>query len=178
MATKVRPPTSNRTSIASRVVPAISLTITRSSPASAFVKELLPALRRPTIATFISVGTGLAGASPTRSQIASRRRRRPEPLFALTMCGSPKPRRIASKAWASHDGPSTLFTTSIALAAWPLRRSIVAIVSSSAVTPLCASTVKRITSASSVAARICSSMCGVSAAKSMPASSMRPPSAV
>jgi hypothetical protein len=35
-------------------VPAISLTITRGSPASALISVDLPALRRPTIAIFIS----------------------------------------------------------------------------------------------------------------------------
>ena len=64
---------SKRTSTASRVVPAISLTITRGSPASAFTSELLPALRRPTIANNAS---GFSGFSvtltlPRRSQRAS-----------------------------------------------------------------------------------------------------------
>ena len=54
MATNALPSSSNRTSTLSRVVPGISLTIIRSAWASVLTNVLLPTLRRPTIATFIS----------------------------------------------------------------------------------------------------------------------------
>ena len=74
----VRPSISMRTSTLSRVVPAISLTITRGSPASWFTRLLLPALRRPTMATRRSVpGSGSSSSSAffgRRLQIMSRSR--------------------------------------------------------------------------------------------------------
>ena len=54
MAMKVLPSSSKRTSTLSRVVPGTSLTIIRSALASVLTNVLLPTLRRPTMATFIS----------------------------------------------------------------------------------------------------------------------------
>ena len=51
-------------SMESRVVPAISLTITRVSPAMALKSDDLPALGRPTMATGISSRRGV-GSSPS-----------------------------------------------------------------------------------------------------------------
>ena len=65
IATNVCPSISKRTSTASRVVPAISETITRSSPASAFTSVLLPELRLPMMAMCISP------AALDRSSLAS-----------------------------------------------------------------------------------------------------------
>ena len=48
------PSSSKRTSTLSRVVPGTSLTIIRSAFASVLTNVLLPTLRRPTIATFIT----------------------------------------------------------------------------------------------------------------------------
>ena len=67
MATMVRPSISNLTSTASRVVPGISETITRGSPARALTSVLLPELRLPMMAiarsgrasrTAVSSGSG------------------------------------------------------------------------------------------------------------------------
>ena len=52
--TKVRSPRVKTVSIASRVVPGVSETITRSSPRSAFTRLDLPTLGRPRIATRIA----------------------------------------------------------------------------------------------------------------------------
>ena len=54
MATNDLPSSSNRTSTLSRVVPGTSLTIIRSAWASVLTNVLLPTLRRPTMATFIT----------------------------------------------------------------------------------------------------------------------------
>ena len=54
MAMNVLPSSSNRTSTLSRVVPGISLTITRSAWVSVLMNVLFPVLRRPQIAIFIT----------------------------------------------------------------------------------------------------------------------------
>ncbi len=58
MATNALPSSSNRTSTLSRVVPGTSLTIIRSAWASVLMNVLLPTLRRPTMATFITGSSG------------------------------------------------------------------------------------------------------------------------
>ena len=78
-------------SIASRVVPGMSLTRTRSSRSSRFTSDDLPTLGRPTIATAVSSGALVARAS-ARSPALARPRRRPRP-----QARSPAPR--ASRAW-------------------------------------------------------------------------------
>ena len=62
IATNGLPSSSNRTSTLSRVVPGTSLTIIRSAWTSVLMNVLLPTLRRPTMATFIS-GSPLSAAS-------------------------------------------------------------------------------------------------------------------
>ena len=116
-----RSPIWMRTSTLSRVVPAISLTITRGSPASWFTMLLLPALRRPTMATRRSL-PGVSSSMSSiflgrRAQMKSRRRCRPLPLLALTQMGLPKPRRVASCAAASKLRSSALLATSSVLVA-------------------------------------------------------------
>ena len=54
IATNGLPSSSKRTSTLSRVVPGTSLTIIRGALTSVLMNVLLPTLRRPTIATFIS----------------------------------------------------------------------------------------------------------------------------
>ena len=83
--------------MASRVVPAISLTMVRGSPTMALNSDDLPALGRPTMATGVSAGA----ASSSRSVAGARRRststRRssrspvPRPCTAETSSGSPSP---------------------------------------------------------------------------------------
>ena len=52
-------------SMASRVVPGMSLTISRSSRSSRFTSDDLPTLGRPTMATAISSGVSTDTAPPT-----------------------------------------------------------------------------------------------------------------
>ena len=75
MAMKVLPSSSKRTSTLSRVVPGTSLTIIRSAWASVLTNVLLPTLRRPTIATFIT-GSSARASSSSASAAAARRSRR------------------------------------------------------------------------------------------------------
>ena len=186
MATSACPSISKRTSMESRVVPAISLTMQRSSPASAFTNELLPALRRPTSAIFISAGaSALPGSgSGTMAHSLSIKSRRRKFVSAETIMGSPNPSAAPSTAWLSHDCPSTLLaTTRMAALLAPRRpssrsRSSLAIVWSSDVTPDCESMTNSTRSARSAAAAICPSIAPVSVPRSSPASSKRAPSAV
>ena len=173
-----RPSFSIRTSTLSRVVPAISLTITRGSPASQFTMLLLPALRRPTMAMRISgMGGFSSGASSSISgnllTMRLRKYTRPRPLLALTHVGAPKPRRATSCAADSQLLSSTLLATAITLEVRPRRRNSVATVRSSAITPSFASVTNKIMSASFAAAMICDSMLGFSGVRSTPASSLR-----
>ncbi len=69
IATKLLPSSSKRTSTLSRVVPGTSLTIIRSAWTSVLTNVLLPTLRRPTMATFIS-------GSPISSGFSVERRRK------------------------------------------------------------------------------------------------------
>ena len=73
--------------------------MTRGAPASALTRLLLPALRRPTIATFISGDAGgSSGRDPSRVHSASIKCRIPEPAFVETDNVSPKPSFAASSA--------------------------------------------------------------------------------
>ncbi len=68
MARMERSPISILTSMASRVVPAISETMTRFSPASVLMRVDLPAFRLPTMAILMSTsGSGSPWYSGTRS---------------------------------------------------------------------------------------------------------------
>ncbi len=64
---KALPSSSKRTSTLSRVVPGTSLTIIRSAWASVLTNVLLPTLRRPTMATFIT-GSSTDSSSERRGQ--------------------------------------------------------------------------------------------------------------
>ena len=150
IATNTLPSISKRTSTASRVVPAISLTMTRGSPASVFTNELLPALRRPTIAKRTS---GTSGCSPAldfsrRSHTVSSKRFDPYPEVALTKSGCPKPSAAASKPSASQLGSSTLLAIGTTFCESPALRINFATRSSSGITPSRASITNKISSAS------------------------------
>ena len=112
---KVSPSRSKTTSTASRVVPSISETIMRSSPARWLTSVDLPAFRRPTTAIFMSgVSVGFSSGAPGRwSAMHWRRSVIPSPFWALMTMGSP-PTPSAWKDSASHSNPppSALLTTS------------------------------------------------------------------
>ncbi len=94
MRTTGSPSIMQRTSTASRVVPGISLTMTRSEPKRAFTKLDLPAFRRPTIATRSSRVSGSASPSSSavkRASSLSMRSWRPVPSRAEIGSGSPAP---------------------------------------------------------------------------------------
>ena len=91
MTTKVSPSRSKTTSTASRVVPSISETIIRSSPARWLTRVDLPAVRRPTTAIFISgFSAGFSSGAPGRwSATHWRSSPMPSPFCALITMGSP-----------------------------------------------------------------------------------------
>ena len=96
MATKGLPSSSKRTSTLSRVVPATSLVIMRSAWASVLTNVLLPTLRRPTMATFITGSSALgrawgASALGSRSRIMSSSFCRPRFCSVLTRISLPRP---------------------------------------------------------------------------------------
>src|SRR5215203_1424969 len=96
-----RPSTSSRVSIASRVVPAMSETITRSEPRKALTSEDLPTLGRPITATrTVSSSSSCGSRSPRATTIASRRSPVPRPWVEETGSGSPRPRAWNSAAIA------------------------------------------------------------------------------
>ena len=81
----VRPSFSMRTSTASRVVPGISETMTRSAPASELMNVLLPALRLPTTAIFMATWAGASAVSAgRRDTMAAASSYRPRECLALT----------------------------------------------------------------------------------------------
>ena len=84
---------SSRESMASRVVPATSETITRSSPKRRFTREDFPALGFPMTATRMASSSSSAASSGGKQAThASRRSPVPCPWTAETAMGSPKPR--------------------------------------------------------------------------------------
>ena len=94
-----------RVSIASRVVPGTSETITRSSPRSAFRRLDLPTFGRPRIATRIASSPTAVGPLPgSRATIASSRSPVPWPCRAESGIGSPSPSRWNSSASTSRRG--------------------------------------------------------------------------
>ncbi len=97
MAMNALPSSSKRTSTLSRVVPGTSLTIIRSAWASVLTNVLLPVLRRPTMATFISGSAGASGptcrGSGRRSTIASSSSSLPRFCCVLTRTSLPRPKR-------------------------------------------------------------------------------------
>ena len=80
-----------RVSIASRVVPAISDTITLSSPTMAFTSDDLPTFGRPITAIRAAWSSPGASASATSSDTRSSRSPVPSPWVADTGTGSPRP---------------------------------------------------------------------------------------
>ncbi len=174
----MRPPRSSTVSTASRVVPGISLTSTRSRPRSALTRLDLPTFGRPRIATrMASSGTvgrcagAIRSSSPT---IRSSRSPLPVPWRPEIGIGSPSPRRWSSSASGSWPGSSILFArTSTGLRA---SRRIWATSSSPGVMPARASTTKRTRSASATASRACVAIAlvrGVRSAMSTPPVSTR-----
>ncbi len=137
-------------SMASRVVPAISLTMVRGSPTMALNSDDLPALGRPTMATGISAGASLAAASPGRSAPVSSTSRSsssavPRPCVELTISGSPKPSWYSS--WAALTAPGSSILLAASTTGTRRRRSTSAISKSSASGPARPSTTKSTTSA-------------------------------
>ena len=187
MARNDRPSTSNRTSMLSRVVPAMGLVITRSSRARALTNVLLPTLRRPTIASFISGRSAVSGSSAdaggSRSKIASTRGPRLRCCFALTTIGGPKPRAENSCAAESKFGASALLT--ISNTGQPIRRIRWATSRSPGAIPVRTSTTKSTTAAWARPDSICRSISAVrpsGSSKPMPpvstSSSTRPSSSI
>src|SRR5215218_6576558 len=173
--TKVRSPRWRTVSIASRVVPGTSETITRSSPSSAFSRLDLPTFGRPRTATRIASSPTSCGPLPgSIVTTASSRSPVPWPCWAESGTGSPSPSRWNSKASASCRGSSILLASkSTGLRA---RRRIAASSSSPGVIPARASTTNRIRSASAIAACACSAterVMGVGSAMSTPPVSIR-----
>ncbi|MNJ62745.1 hypothetical protein D3C77_585970 [compost metagenome] len=79
--------------MASRVVPAILLTITRSSPRSALTSDDLPTFGRPISATRMTSSSYSSSSSSGRlSVIASSKSPTPVPWLPDTPMGSPNPR--------------------------------------------------------------------------------------
>ena len=116
---QVIPPSSISSSTGSRVVPAISLTTTRSSFATLFSSEDLPTFGRPIRAMRRGPPTAVpkvcAGASGRASRTASSMSPVPRPCSEETGCGSPRPRdhravgvglaaRAVDLVGAEHDG--------------------------------------------------------------------------
>src|SRR5512133_3194532 len=148
--TKVRSPRWSTVSIASRVVPGTSETITRSSPRRAFRRLDLPTFGRPRMATRIASSPTSCGPLPgSMVTTASSRSPVPWPCWAESGTGSPRPSRWNSNASASWSGSSILFASnSTGLRA---RRRIAASSSSPGVIPARASTTKRIRAAAAIA---------------------------
>ena len=112
--TKVRSPRWSTVSIASRVVPGTSETITRSSPSKALSRLDLPTFGRPRMATRIASSPTSCGPLPgSMITTASSRSPVPWPCWAESGTGSPSPSRWNSKASASWSGSSILFASRI-----------------------------------------------------------------
>ncbi len=129
----------------SRVVPAISLTTSRSSPSSRLMKLDLPTFGFPTTATASasSGGSSISGRCATRASSTS-----PDPFpdRALTGRGSPRPSSQKSRYEWSSGRLSTLLTTRTT--GTSVFRSRSAIFRSRGWTPARVSTTKAMTSAS------------------------------
>ena len=166
--------TSNGTSIASRVVPEISLTITRCDSVSALMIDDLPTLGRPTMAMFIGgSASAWSSSSPDSTGLAKGLGNRPtawpsgvstpRSCSALTgnMCS--KPSSENSSTPLSCPTVSTLLM--INKTGLPASRSIPATSRSIGTMPSCTLTTNKITSTSSSATCTCVT---ISCAKSSP----------
>ncbi len=80
-----------RVSIESRVVPAIGVTITRSSPSSRLSSDDLPTFGRPISASRVASSASALPVPGSRSTIRSSRSPVPRPWVADTGIGSPSP---------------------------------------------------------------------------------------
>ena len=92
MMTKDSSPSEKRVSMASRVVPAMSETITRSSPRMRLTSELLPTLGLPT--TAIWMGLSSSSSAPSSGKSLHNSSRRSPKFMRLTEempIGSPMP---------------------------------------------------------------------------------------
>ena len=163
--TKVRSPRRKIVSIASRVVPGVSDTITRSRPRIAFRSDDLPTFGRPRIATRIaSSGTSARPVPGSRSTIRSSRSPLPWPCSAEIGIGSPSPSLCRSSARLSCVGSSILLA--IKSTGLRARRRMSATSSSPGLTPARASTTNRTRSASVIASLACAAIDRVSGEES------------
>ena len=122
-------PRSSGMSIASRVVPATSETITRSSPRKRLTSEDLPTFGRPMTASRTVSSSGSSSSSGRSAHERSSRSPLPRPCVADTAIGSPRPRRWNSAASARSRTESILFaatSTGIADAAQQVGELLVA----------------------------------------------------
>ena len=119
----------------------------------------LPTFGRPTIATRSAPSSSASDASstaiccPSSETMKSRRSPVPRPCCALTVCGSPAPRRMKSQEAASWISSSTLLTTRATCL--PLFRAQRAACPSSSTSPVVTSTTRSTRSASLSAASAC-----------------------
>ena len=147
------PSISSSSSTGSRVVPAMSCTTTRCSPANALRKEDLPTLGLPTRAIRNTPSLGFADATADSlgrtSMRASSRSPDPRPCRAEIGCGSPIPSAHRPAASDSSCSESTLFAASTT--GLPELRSNRTMCSSVAVIPTAASRTKITTSDWSIA---------------------------
>ena len=108
------PPSSTISSTGSRVVPASSLTTTRSSPAALFSSDDLPTFGRPRIATRRGPPISCLATAETSGStfmISSSRSATPRPWIAETGYGSPRPRFHSAAASGSWRASSILLAT-------------------------------------------------------------------
>ena len=155
MSTRIslRPSTSIGVSIASRVVPATSDTITRSRPRNALTRLDLPTFGRPITArrTTSSSSSATSSSSGSSSTRRSSRSPVPRPWAAETATGSPRPSPWKSCASTRSCGASILFAATT-IGRLP-RRRMSAISWSPGRMPARASTTSSATWASASAAR-------------------------
>src|SRR3954447_16437349 len=166
------PPRVMSSSTGSTVVPATSLTTTRSSLATLFSSEDLPTFGLPTIATRRGPPASASrsgGASGSASRTASSMSPVPRPCIADTGNGSPIPRLHRFIASDSIRWSSTLFAASTT--GLPAFRSTRTTASSASVMPTVAST----TNSTASAALMAISACAATRAAIPTASGSQPP---
>ena len=148
-----RPSTSRSVSIASRVVPASSETITRSRPRNALTSEDLPTFGRPITASRTRSSSASSTSSSGGSSSTSRSSRSPvpSPWAAETGIGSPSPSPWKSCASARSPTESTLLAAT--MTGTSPRRRMSATSWSPGRSPARASTTSTATCASASAAR-------------------------
>jgi hypothetical protein len=167
--------TSSSMSIASRVVPATSETITRSWPRNALTSDDLPTFGRPMMAsrTRSSSSAGEPSSGGSSSTRRSSRSPVPSPCAAETAIGSPSPSAWNSCASGMSPGASILLATTIT--GTSPRRRMFATSWSPGRRPARASTTNRATWASASAVRAWSwieTASGSSSSRSTPPVSM------